>query len=315
MSWSTTLKNRHQVRNQMEAGEEIAVMFSDIRGFTSYTARRGDHAAYQLSQLHTTLLKERIEEQDGFIVKTLGDGIMAAYPRAVKGIQAAVNIQQAIRERNKASSEDPIDIGIGLATGRPIMSNFDMIGHSVNLSQRVSSLAKGGQILVTEQIRQSTTIPEGFRYLSMGTRELKGLGAEQLYEVAWMAEVARISDKNDNVTLVLTKKGTVVVELAKAIQAELSTARTEARTGISEENGTLSRVLKQGISRFVQSVIDRSLTAIEREHQLSHVRLSLEGENMIVRLGKMKFSLENVDRQSAEAFLGKLDEIKKKIKK
>ncbi|MCK4246854.1 adenylate/guanylate cyclase domain-containing protein, partial [Candidatus Bipolaricaulota bacterium] len=159
MSWSTTLKNRHQVRNQMEAGQEIAVMFSDIRGFTSYTARRGDHAAYQLSQLHTALLKERIEEQDGFIVKTLGDGIMAAYPSATKSIQAAVNIQQEIRERNKASSEDPIDIGIGLATGRPIMSNFDMIGHSVNVSQRVSSLAKGGQILVTEQVRQSTPIP------------------------------------------------------------------------------------------------------------------------------------------------------------
>jgi len=314
VSWSTTLKNRHQVRNQMEAGEEIAVMFSDIRGFTSYTARRGDHAAYRLSQLHTTLLKERIEEQDGFIVKTLGDGIMAAYPSAAKGIQAAVDIQQTIRERNKASSEDPIDIGIGLTTGRPIMSNFDMIGHSVNLSQRISGLAKGGQILVTEQIRQSTTIPGGFRYLSMGTRELKGLGAEQLYKVAWMAEVARISDKNDNVTLVLTKKGTVVVELGKAIQAELSTARTEARAGISEKNGTVSRVLKQGISRFVQSVIDRSLTAIEREHQLSQVRLSLGGENMIVRLGKMKFSLENVNRQSAEAFLDKLDEIKKKIR-
>ena len=315
MSWSTTLKNRHQVRNQMEAGQEIAVMFSDIRGFTSYTARRGDHAAYQLSQLHTALLKERIEEQDGFIVKTLGDGIMAAYPSATKSIQAAVNIQQEIRERNKASSEDPIDIGIGLATGRPIMSNFDMIGHSVNVSQRVSSLAKGGQILVTEQVRQSTPIPEGFRYLSMGTRELKGLGAEELYEVAWMAEVARISGKNDNVTLVLTKKGTVVIELAKAIQAEISTARTKLRTGVNEGNGVLAGFLKKRISRFAESVIHKSLGVIEREHPLSHVKLSLGEKKMIVRLGKVRFSLEDVDRQSAEVFLRKLDEIKNKIKK
>ncbi|MCK4245832.1 hypothetical protein KAX14_01195, partial [Candidatus Bipolaricaulota bacterium] len=79
--------------------------------------------------------------------------------------------------------------------------------------------------------------------------------------------------------------------------------------------GVLAGFLKKRISRFAESVIHKSLGVIEREHPLSHVKLSLGEKKMIVRLGKVRFSLEDVDRQSAEVFLRKLDEIKNKIEK
>lgn len=313
MSWSTPLKNRQQIRAQMGAGEEIAVMFSDIRGFTSYTARKGDHAAYRLSQLHETLLKEKIEEREGIIVKTMGDGIMAAFTRPSEGIKAAVKIQREIRSHNKGSPKEPIDVGIGLASGTPIMTEIDLIGHSVNLSQRISSLAKGGQILVTKKVKDLTPLEKGLHYLSLGERELKGLGTERIYEVAWMAECCRLSDAENHLTLVLTERGTIVVELAKELQDEIKGALEELKT--SEEEGAFAALLQRAIAGFTQKVIDKSLNTfgVAREQALDQIDLSLHGTDLIAKLGRKKLSLKGVDPNAAAVFLKKLDEVKQRL--
>ncbi len=316
MSWSRTLKNRQQLRAQLEAGEEIGILFSDIRGFSSYTARKGDHAAYRLSRLHEALLKETIEEHEGIIVKIMGDGIMAAFPKSQQGIQGAARIQQQIRSRNKQSPQDPIDVGIGLACGTPIMTDVDLIGHSVNLAQRLSSLAKGGQILVTEEVKSSTPFQEGLQYLSLGERELKGLESEHIYEVAWMAEVSRLSDGEDHLTLVLTERGTVVLELAKKLQDQIAGTLDELKSTRKDES-PFSALLQRGIARFTQKIIDKSLGAfsITREQNLDQVELLPQGKDLVVRLGKKELRLRDVDPCAAATFLERLNETKQRFAK
>jgi class 3 adenylate cyclase len=313
VSWSTTLKNRQQIRARVEADEEIAVMFSDIRGFTSYTAREGDRAAYQLAQLHESLLRERIEESGGIIVKTMGDGIMAAFSKISQGIHAAVTVQRAIRSRNKETPKEPIDVGIGLASGTPIMTEADLIGNSVNLSQRVSSLAKGGQILVTEKIKREVLPLEGLHYIPHGKHELKGLGEEFLYEVTWMSEVARLSDGEDHLTLVLTERGTIVVELAKEIQEHLEDVLAELESAEKNE-GAFSIMLQRGIARFTQTAIDKSLNAagIMREQDLDLVNISFHGRNVLVKSGKKTLHLRNVDPDTAADFRVKFNALKER---
>ncbi len=276
MSWSATLKNRQQIRAALEAGEEIAVMFSDIRGFTSYTAQRGDRAAYRLTQTHESLLKERIEERGGIVVKTLGDGVMAAFAEPVQGIQAARAIQEAIRAHNTGTPDDPIAVGIGLAGGSPVMTENDLIGHTVNLAQRISSLAKGGQILVDERVRDLSPLDEGLQYLFLGERDLKGAGQAAVYEVAWLGEVARLSDARDRLTLVLTERGTLVVEFEKGGEGE---AGPEGR-------------------------------GIVREHGIPDVELALEGRDLVGRLGKKGFRLTDFDPRAAAAFLSALADVR-----
>ena len=311
MSWSATLKNRQQLRAQIEVGEDIGIMFSDIRGFAAYTAEKGDRAAYHLSQLHTGLLKERLEEHGGVLVKTLGDGIMAAFAYPADGIASAVTIQRAIRARNQTSPDEPIDVGIGLASGRPVVSEVDMIGHSVNLSQRISGLAKGGQILVTERIQDRVRLPEGLRYLPLGGQRLKGLGHELLYEILWMGEVARLSDAEDRFTLVLTEKGTVVLELAKQVQAEIDEA---LKRDEHEKEGAFSAFLSHAVARITKKIIDSSLGAfgIAREQDLDQVELSLKRNHLAVRLGKKELRLRGVDVADARTFMTRLAEFKQK---
>ena len=313
MSWSTTLKNRQQIRAHVEADEQIAVMFSDIRGFTSYTARKGDRAAYELSQIHETILREQIEERNGIVVKTMGDGIMAAFAELPFATHAAVEIQRAIRQRNAEHPREPIDVGIGLASGTPVMTEADLIGNSVNLSQRVSSLAKGGQILATKEFAQETLPAKECHYIALGKRELKGLGAIHLYEVAWMSEVARLTDRDDNLTLILTDRGTIVAELSKAMQAQIDDAVSHLEHGSTDSH--LSSLLQRGIARFTRTAIDKSLDAagIAREQSVDTIDLSIDRDQVVVHAGRKPIRLDGVDIAQAAAFREKMIEMKKKL--
>ena len=304
MSWSRTLKVRQTIRAQIESGEEIALLFSDLRGFTTYTARKGDLAAYELARLHEGILRERIDEH-GILVKSLGDGVMAAFETLDAAIRAAVGIQEAIREQNRGSPDEPIDVGIGISSGLPVMTDIDFIGHAVNLAQRLSALAKGGQILVTERVRSLVALRKGLFYVPMGQQNLKGVGVERVAEVVWMKEVSRISDAADRVTLILTERGTIVVELAKDTKGDIRSALGQLQEARAEEEGAFSAYLQRRIARFTQRLIGASLGVfgMAREQGLDRVEMSLRGDVLSVETPDGTFRLRGVDRERAVDFI------------
>ena len=304
MSWSRTLKVRQLLRAQLEMGEEISLLFSDIRGFSTYAVEMGDHAAFRLTQLHEGILKDRISEY-GILVKSLGDGVMAAFETATLAIQAAVSIQQAFRERNAENLDDPIDVGIGIAVGTPVMTDIDFIGHSVNLAQRLSGQAKSGQIIVPSSLCASAPLPEGLHFIPIGTRVLKGIGSEPLAEVVWIHEVARISDALDQITLILTQRGTIVVELAKDVKQEVRDAMEQLQRARSEEDGAFSAFLQRSIARFTKRVIGLPFSAlrIAREQDVGKLNLSLRGNTLSIDTADGTFALKGVDSREAEEFI------------
>ncbi len=314
MSWSRTLKVRQTIRSQLEAGEEIALLFSDLRGFTAYTAQKGDRAAYQLSQHHEEILRPRIDEY-GILVKSLGDGVMAAFETPDDAIQAAVGIQRAIRERNREMPDEPIDVGIGISSGRPVMTDIDFIGHAVNLAQRLSGLAKGGQILVTKRVQEIIALGEGLFFIPLGQQSLKGVGAEDVVEVAWMNEVARISDAADQLTLILTERGTVVVELAKDAKQDIREALDHLQEARAEEEGAFSAFLQRSIARFTQRLIGSSLGVfgMKREQGLARIGLALRGDVLLVETPDGTFRLRGVDRGTASSFIETANALREKI--
>jgi class 3 adenylate cyclase len=303
LSWSRTLKARQMLRAQIEAGEDVAFLFSDLRGFSTYTARKGDQAAYQLSQVHERILREQITEY-GIVVKSLGDGIMAAFEVPVRAIRAAVGIQQAIRERNQASPGDPIDAGIGVSSGTPVMTDIDFIGHSVNLAQRLSGLAKGGQILVTEGIRSRVSLPDGLHYARLGARDLPGVGVESPVEVVWLTEVARISDANDQVTLILTGRGTIVVELAKDTKQPIRDALKQLRGAKAAKDGVMSAALQRTIAAVGLWVVRSPSGAADfaREQPVDRLKLTMRRGGMRVEAANGSMFLAGVDRAEGERF-------------
>jgi class 3 adenylate cyclase len=304
VSWSRTLKIRQILRAQLEAGDPIALLFSDLRGFTAYTAARGDQAAFRLSRLHEETLRSKIDE-GGIVVKSFGDGVMAAFAEAAVAIRAAIAIQRGFHESDRTAPQEPTEVGIGIAGGSPVMTDVDFIGHAVNVAQRLSSIAKGGQILVNDAIRETVTLPPDLKFLPLGEKDLKGVGREAVAEVVWLQEVARVSDGLDRLTLILTEAGALHIEVAKDPKQGLRDALSEMRRARRDEDGPLRAALQRVGARIGEMGLRAPAwsSAAAREVELSRVTLAYRRGSLIVRLPDGEFSLRGVAPADAKRFL------------
>ena len=129
------------------AAVEGAVVFTDIVGFTEFTAVQGDGAAADLltrqEELVTTALPEKAR-----IVKELGDGLMLWFADPAEAIECCLELQS----RFEAHSEEtlmPLWVRMGLHWGTQTKRREDLIGHDVNLASRVSQEAGPGELLLT----------------------------------------------------------------------------------------------------------------------------------------------------------------------
>ncbi len=303
MSWSRTLKIRQQLRSHIESGEDIGLFFSDLRGFSTYAAREGDHAAFELAEEHEAILRDAIGEH-GVIVKSLGDGVMAAFEEPRDALLAAVGLQRALRDRNQETSSASLHAGIGVSSGTPIMTDVDFIGHSVNLAQRLSSIAKGSQVLTTSSVQRRARLPEDLRYVPLGERTLKGVGREEVVEVAWLEEVARVSDVKDRLTLILTERGTIVIEFAKDARRDAAEAlRNLLDVGIVDTGPAAA--FQRGTARLALRALRGSASRLEGtiERRIETVRLSLARRGLSLRLGSRTLILPSVDAGEAKRFV------------
>ncbi len=130
------------------AQEPQTILFSDIRGYSAFTAERGDEEAYRLSTSFFAFAGERIAECKGRVVKTYGDGVMAVFSAPADGIRGAIAVQKGLESRNRENSETAVSAGVGITSGRVVLTGDDAFGHAVNLAKRLSDQANGGQIVI-----------------------------------------------------------------------------------------------------------------------------------------------------------------------
>lgn len=301
----------------MEGEGGLAVLFSDIRGFTSYTAERGDQEAYRLAKAFVGLVQEQVHRHSGRVVKTYGDGVMTTFPAAEQSVLCSVGMQQALSEHNQARPEEAISAGIGLAWGVPIQEEGDLFGHSVNLAKRLADYAKGGQIILSSQVREIAPDLENLRYLDLGDRQLKGVGRQRLYELIWRREVARLSTKDNQMNLVLTQDK-FVMELSKEVQEKLQKAEKELREKAEKQTG-LSRFILSNLAKYmdkyVPQMIDKVLykAGIGLQHAIDQVEAEFEGNELVLKIEghrSVRLGKKEIDIPEARNFLAKLKGLK-----
>ncbi len=98
--------------------------------------------------------------------------------------QRAIAMQRAFAEHNESAAE-PINVRIGLNAGEPIAEDDDLFGTAVNEAARITATAKGGEILVSDVVRQLAK-GKDFLFTDRGETSLKRFDeAVRLYEVRW----------------------------------------------------------------------------------------------------------------------------------
>ncbi len=160
------------------------MLFTDVEGSTALTQRLGDARARELLRDHERIVREALKSHGGAEVKTMGDGFMASFSSATKALECAIAMQRAFAEHNE-SAEEPIRVRVGMNAGEPIAEDEDLYGTAVNEAARITATAKGGEILVSDVVRQLVK-GKDFAFSDRGESTLRGFDEPvRLYEVRW----------------------------------------------------------------------------------------------------------------------------------
>ncbi len=133
-------------------------MAADVVGYSRLMRADEVGTLAQLNAIRKELLDPKITEYSGRIVKTTGDGILIEFPSAVDAVQHAVDVQQAMAQRNASVPADRrMEIRMGINVGDVIVEEDDLFGDGVNVAARLEGLAEPGGICISanayEQVR------------------------------------------------------------------------------------------------------------------------------------------------------------------
>lgn len=163
-----------------------AVAFTDICGFTEFTALRGDEDALRLLAVQERLVRSQLRP-GARIVKELGDGLLLWFPDAESALTTTLDLQDGF-QAEEAASELPLWVRIGLHWGSPRRRGEDLIGHDVNVAARVADVAGPAEVVVTESFLSQLHDPDtrlGVTVEELGPVVMKGLpDAVRLFRLA-----------------------------------------------------------------------------------------------------------------------------------
>ncbi|MDQ3266246.1 MAG: adenylate/guanylate cyclase domain-containing protein [Myxococcota bacterium] len=142
--------------------ERMTILFTDLKGSTELYERVGDLAAFELVQKHFAVLEQVARAQGGSVVKTIGDAVMASFPSATQGFDAALQMRTAIDAFNSMRGGEDVLIKIGLHQG-PCLAvllndRLDYFGQTVNIAARVQGLAEAQAICTTTAVLEDAQV-------------------------------------------------------------------------------------------------------------------------------------------------------------
>ncbi|MDQ6914566.1 MAG: adenylate/guanylate cyclase domain-containing protein [Actinomycetota bacterium] len=127
--------------------EDVAILFTDLVGFSSWALEVGDEAALELLRQVASAVEPAIRDHGGRIVKRLGDGHMAVFLDAQAAVDAALDIQERVGRIDVDGHAPSLRAGVHLGTPRKL--GADYLGVDVNVAARVADAADGGEVLVS----------------------------------------------------------------------------------------------------------------------------------------------------------------------
>jgi len=169
---------------------ELAILFADVVGSTRLFETLGDQRARAMVAICIDVMRTATEEHNGTVIKTIGDEVMATFPKADDALDAAGQMQKQIAAHAELKMDgQPVAIRIGCHFGPVVLEARDVFGASVHTANRMTSQAKAGQIITTSATveRLSPEWRASVRQIDVAT--IRGQGAEvALYEVLWQTE-------------------------------------------------------------------------------------------------------------------------------
>jgi WD40 repeat protein/class 3 adenylate cyclase len=160
----------------------LSFLIADVRGYTRFTAERGDAAAALLAKRFADLARDAVEARGGRVIELRGDEALAVFESPSQAVLAAVEFQATCAEESEADPAFPLPVGIGIDAGEAVPVEDGYRGVALNMAARLCSNAAAGQVLVTRAIVGSTaTVGAEITFVERGPASFKGF--EQAVDV------------------------------------------------------------------------------------------------------------------------------------
>ncbi len=161
---------------------ERTVLFADLRGSTAMYETLGNADASAVITQSVALLVRIVENHGGSVVKTLGDGLMAMFPKPSQGVSAADEMHDSLGRigvpAEAAASTGlpivPLKLQVGLAHGEVVEMSGDLFGDAVNVAARLLDHAGDNETLATVSVLEGLDDWQRSRFRSLDRLQLRG---------------------------------------------------------------------------------------------------------------------------------------------
>jgi adenylate cyclase len=154
---------------------DVAILFTDLVGFSDWALKAGDEAALDVLRQVGDIEQAAISGNKGAVVKRLGDGAMAVFGDSEQAVTAALEAQRGISKIKVDGYRPKQRAGVHRGTPRKVKGDF--LGVDVNIAARVGDCAKGGEVLVSETVREDLD-GRSFRFGAARPLDAPGAPAE-----------------------------------------------------------------------------------------------------------------------------------------
>jgi TolB-like protein/class 3 adenylate cyclase/Flp pilus assembly protein TadD len=153
-----------------------AILAVDVVGYSRLMGADEVGTLAALRAVRRELSDPKIKEQQGRIVKTMGDGLLIEFTSVIGAVRCAVEAQRAMTERNAGVPVDKrIEFRIGIHQGDIIVEDDDIFGDGVNLAARLEGLAEPGGICVSRVVRDEVRDKLDLAFDDLGEQSLKNI--------------------------------------------------------------------------------------------------------------------------------------------
>ncbi|HKT94937.1 MAG TPA: adenylate/guanylate cyclase domain-containing protein [Paraburkholderia sp.] len=170
----------------------ITALFADMAGSTALIHERDPEDAHRLIAPVIALMMDAVHHYEGFVAKSLGDGILALFGAPIahedhpqRALYAALRMQEAMRrhaDRIRLQEGIPLQIRVGIHTGEVVVrsirkddlrTDYDPVGHTIHIASRMQTIAALSSVLVSESTYRLTT--GYFEFKALGATQIKGI--------------------------------------------------------------------------------------------------------------------------------------------
>jgi adenylate cyclase len=166
---------------RLAADRHVVIVFSDIEGSTQHNEALGDRGWVKVLERHNKLIYKLVDDHGGHVVKSQGDGFMIAFGDPEQAVLCSTEVQQALYD---SAEWGAIRVRFGIHMGTSVRRGDDLFGLNVAMAARVAEQARGGEILVSDSVRDAIEGVPDIQLCTPREVELKGLrGSHKVYPV------------------------------------------------------------------------------------------------------------------------------------